>query len=101
MKEDGRAELEARWLQLIRHTLPSLASARAWPVRHDHCFARILLDSVCGGRWYDHVPARPAYRHLSDDRLREAVALAEAVAAGTADLHDLNRASLAWRSGKS
>jgi hypothetical protein len=64
MSDPGRAALEAHWLHLIRHTLPGLAPARDWPVRYDHCFARILLDQVCGGRWYDHVPARPAYRHL-------------------------------------
>lgn len=93
----GRALLERRWLSLIRDTLPGLAAARRWPVRHDHCFARILLDQVCGGRWYDHVSARPAYRHLPDERLRAAVALAETVASGAADLHALNRASLAWR----
>jgi len=98
MSDPGRAALEAHWLHLIRHTLPGLAPARDWPVRHDHCFARILLDQVCGGRWYDHVPARPAYRHLPDDKLRAAVVLAEALAAGHADLHALNRASLAWRS---
>lgn len=97
----GRPALEARWLHLIRDTLPSLAPARRWPVRHDHCFARILLDQVCGGRWYDHVPAHPAYRHLAEDKLRAAVALAEAVASGAADLDALNCASLAWRAVKS
>ena len=97
MKSADRAALEARWLELVRHILPGLAPARDWPVRFDHCFARILLDQVCGGRWYDHVPARPAYRHLPDDKLRAAVRLAESVASGEADLHALNRASLAWR----
>jgi hypothetical protein len=96
-----RASLEQRWLALIRDTLPALAAVRRWPVRHDHCFARILLDQVCGGRWYDHVAGRPAYRHLPESKLRAAITLAEAVATGTADLHALNRASLAWRAVKS
>jgi hypothetical protein len=97
MTPPDRTVLEQRWLHLTRHTLPALAAARGWPVRHDHCFARILLDQVCGGCWYDHVPARPAYKHLTPDQLAAAVALAESVAASTADLHALNRASLAWR----
>lgn len=96
-----RAALEAHWLRLVRETLPGLAAARRWPVRHDHCFARILFDAVCGGCWYDHVPARPAYRHISEDRLRTAVALAEALASGAADLDALNRASLAYRGRRS
>jgi hypothetical protein len=92
-----RAALEARWLDLTRRILPGLAGARGWPVRSDHCFQRILLDAVCGGRWYDHVPERPAYRHLDDARLVEAVALAERVERAAVDLHALNAQSLRWR----
>jgi hypothetical protein len=97
MTRDEREALEARWLRLTRERLPSLAASRDWPVRHDHCFQRILLDHACGGRWYDSIAGRPAYRFASDGTLRAAVALGEAVAAGTADLHRLNRRSLAWR----
>jgi hypothetical protein len=93
----GRVALEARWLALIGETLPGLAGARQWPVRFNHCFARIILDQVCGGCWYDHVPGRPAYRHLDEPQLRAAVALAEKVAGGACDLVALNAASLAWR----
>ena len=93
----SRGELEARWLHLTRETLPGLAAERRWPVRFDHCFQRILLDAACGGRWMDHVAGRPAYRAIDDARLREAVRLAEAVEAGDADLHALNRSSLGWR----
>lgn len=92
-----RAELEASWLRLTREVLPGLAAARRWPVVADHCFQRILLDTVCGGVWYAHVAARPAYRHLDDARLVAAVALAEAIVDGTTDLAPLNDASLAWR----
>ena len=94
MTRDGR---ERRWLALTRETLPALARERGWPVRADHCFQRILLDQACGGRWYDHIAGRPAYRHASDAVLERAVALAEAAVAGELDLHDLNRQSLAWR----
>lgn len=93
-----RLTLEQRWLTLTRDTLPALASARNWPVGADHCFQRILLDHVCGGVWYDHVAGRPAYRHLSDGQIDRAVAMAEAVVAGNADLHTLDAQSLAWRS---
>lgn len=92
-----RAALETRWLTLTRETLPALAPARSWPVHHDHCFQRILLDHAVGGCWYDHVVGRPAYRHLDADRLTAAVGLGDAVAAGTADLHALDAQSLAWR----
>ena len=92
-----RAVLEGRWLRLTREVLPGLALGRGWPVSADHCFQRILLDHAVGGRWYDQVAGRPAYRHLSEAALARAVEAAEAVAAGRADLHRLNRQSLAWR----
>lgn len=92
-----RVALEARWLDLTRRILPSLASERGWPVRADHCFQRILLDNAFGGVWYDFVPRRPAYAHVDETALARAVALGEAAIAGTADLADLNRRSLVWR----
>ena len=92
-----RPALEARWLDLTRRILPGLAAERRWPVRADHCFQRILLDNAFGGVWYDFVPRRPAYAHAEMAALARAVALGEAVAAGTADLADLNRRSLVWR----
>ena len=92
-----RTELEREWLRLTRDTLPALAGDRNWPVRADHCFQRILLDNALGGRWYDHVAARPAYRHVGEAALVRAVELARAAVRGEVDLTDLNRRSLAWR----
>ncbi|WP_375249558.1 hypothetical protein [Sphingomonas sp.] len=66
-------------------------------MKADHCFQRILLDHACGGRWYDQITRRPAYRHACDTTLDRAIALGEAVAAGTTDLAALNRQSLIWR----
>lgn len=91
-----RDALEVRWFELTREVMPSLAAERRWPVRFDHCFQRILLDHVAGGPWRDHIRP-PAYRHASDEQLREGVALGEAVIAGRADLAVLNRQSLEWR----
>jgi len=95
--DEDRTALEARWLQLTRVRLPALAPERDWPVRHDHCFQRILLDHACGARWYDSIVGRPAYRAADEAILRRAVQLGEQVAEGAADLHGLNRQSLAWR----
>lgn len=95
-----RAELEERWLDLTRRELPARARAERWALREDHCFQRVLLDAACGGRWYDSVAGRPAYRHLDEPRLAAAVALAERLAAepdaGTL-LRRLNADSLHWR----
>ncbi|MGL5839915.1 MAG: GCN5-related N-acetyltransferase [Sphingorhabdus sp.] len=93
----SRTALEAAWLLLTRHTLPAIARTRRWPVSADHCFMRILLDAVHGERWDNVIRRRPAYAHIDTERLAAAVALGQRVAAGEADLWELNARSLAWR----
>jgi RimJ/RimL family protein N-acetyltransferase len=91
------AGLRARWRDLVDRRLPAAAAARPdWPVRLDHCFARILLDNACGGPWRESV-APPAWVNMPSERLARAFDLGEAVLAGAADLGALNRRSLAWR----
>ena len=80
--------------------LPAAAAAHPeWPIRLDHCFARVLLDSVCGRPWRE-VLRPPAWRNMDPERLSAAVALAQRIADGREDLAALNRRSLAMR-GKS
>ena len=74
-----------RWLTLVRHELPAAAQGRGdWPIRRDHCFARVILDAVCGRPWREAIPA-PAWRRMDAGTLRKAIALAEAIVAGDAD----------------
>ena len=100
MSDLGRAELEARYRQLVLRDLPQRAAEGRWVVRADHCFGRIVLDHTVGGCWYDVLDRRrgPAFRQLTDDQLRTAVAIAERIAAeGDPLLRRLNAQSLAWR----
>ncbi|SHH24100.1 GCN5-related N-acetyltransferase [Marivita hallyeonensis] len=92
-----RAALENEWMRLTREALPKAAKTRDWPVSLDHCFQRICLDHACGGRWYDHISDRPAYKAAGDDILQAAVDLAQDILADEVDLHALNRQSLKWR----
>ena len=89
------------YLYLTRRVMPELAlsSKRHWPVSKDHCFQRIVLDTVCGGVWADHI-ARPANKNLSHRQVLAAVQLCQEIITGQTDLAALNRQSLAWR-GKS
>jgi hypothetical protein len=90
--------LVARYVHLTRTVMPFLAleEKRYWPVRNDHCFQRIVLDTICEGIWYDHI-ARPAYKHLSQTQALAAVQLCEQIIADEIDLTVLNQKSLAWR----
>ena len=91
-----REQLVARWLDLTRRVLPDMAPAAGWPIRFDHCFMRVCLDHAIGQPWHERV-RRPAIRHLDDDQLRRAIALAERIAADPGVLPGLNEQSLAWR----
>ena len=93
----SRADQEREWLRLTREVLPALARERGWPVRLDHCFQRILLDAELGSPWTARLAGRPAYRSVDDATLERLIARARAVAAGAADLHALNGASLRGR----
>ena len=99
-KEETR-DLIATYMNLTKKVLPLLAGSdeHNWPIREDHCFQRIVLDTICGGVWYDYL-SRPAYKHLTNDQARRAVKLCQDIAEGRANLDQLNQQSLAWR-GKS
>lgn len=91
-----RAAMVAHWLDLTRRVLPAMALRAGWPIRRDHCFMRVCLDHAIGQPWHRQV-RRPAIRHLTDEQLRAAIAIAERIAADPASLPALNRTSIAWR----
>ena len=92
----SRARLLDRWNVLTRQVLPGMAAAQGWPIRLDHCFMRVCLDTSLGVRW-DTVVRRPAIRHLTDAQLGRAVQAAEGIAADPPSLRRLNEASLRMR----
>ncbi len=91
-----REQLTARWLDLTRRLLPGMAQTEGWPIRLDHCFMRVCLDHAMGQPWHERV-RRPAIRHLSDDELLRAIAIAERIAGDPGALPGLNARSVAWR----
>lgn len=98
-----KEKLQEQWNYLYKEYLPTLAKARdeaqtTWPVVLDHCFARIVLDNSIGidKPWTKVLPS-PAYKHMSEAQLRAAITLAERIAAGTANLVELDERSLRLR----
>ena len=73
-------------MHLTKEVLPSLAKKKSsdWPVHEDHCFQRIILDTICGGVWYEHLD-RPAYKHLTNEQAKLAVELCEDIINGKAN----------------
>jgi len=92
-------ELRTRYKLLVEHDLPKQAESH-WPIHLDHCFGRVLLDNVFGCNWHDEFETThmTAYRNLSADQLRHAIALGQRMIDGGAPVVDaLNYNSLRWR----
>ena len=81
--EPRTADLVSRYAVMTKETMPHLARTTHthWPVRNDHCFQRIVLDTICGGVWYDHLQ-RPAYKSLTHAQALQAVALCNDIVDG-------------------
>jgi hypothetical protein len=96
------SRLRAEYDQKIHDMLPAQARASGnWPIEADHCFARVVLDNLFGGVWYDHVDGRPAYKHLSQEKLHTAIEIADQMLAnGRPVVADLNENSLQWRTDR-
>lgn len=90
--------LVQQYLIMTREVMPKMAreTTNKWPVKNDHCFQRIVLDSVCQGVWYESID-RPAYKHLNYAQAKLAVKLCDEIIAGEVDLSQLNTQSLTWR----
>ena len=96
--EKGMQELINSYMHLTKNVLPSLAKdgSQTWPVVEDHCFQRIVLDTICGGVWYEFID-RPAHKHLTMEQVSAAVQLCEAIIDGRSNIQELNQQSLIWR----
>lgn len=93
------SRLRAEYDRMVHHALPAQAEDSGdWPIQADHCFARVVLDTLFQDVWYDHVSGRPAYKHLSRDELERAIAIANRMRTGGKPVvTSLNEDSLTWR----
>ena len=96
--------LRSQRTQLYSKTLPQMARERdpaqpKWPVRLDHCFARIILDNTVGkgSQQWDKVIKKPAVRNLTAQQLQNAIELGDKVRIGEMDLQELDQISLMCR----
>lgn len=93
------SELRSEYDQKVHHRLPELAqNGDGWPIHLDHCFGRVVLDTLFQDEWYDHVNGRPAYKHLSEQELTDAIDIADQIIDDGAQMAaELNDRSLQWR----
>ncbi len=97
-EETSVEALREQYWQLINHQLPEKAKQVSMPVRFNHCFARIVLDNLFEGCWYDHLSRKlPAYKQLDERQLVRAIAIANKMLHHPKTVSQLNRNSLQWR----
>lgn len=96
---DDLSGLRAEYTRKVNEELPKEAqNSEGWPIHLDHCFARVVLDNLFGDEWYSHVDGRPAYKHLSQSELQDAIEIADRMLSeGRPVVAELNRNSLQWR----
>ena len=93
-------DLRERYLDLVNRRLPAAARQRPYPVRFNHCFARIILDTLFEDVWYRHL-AKPAYKHLTTAQLEAAIALGHGFLTDPQTCFRANQASLQYRQSRS
>ncbi len=92
-----RRSLEQKYLALVELYLPQAARRYGWPIHEDHCFARVILDNLCGDIWYRYFK-KPAYRNIPTELLEQAVQMAEQFLKEPNLLVEANQRSLSYRS---
>lgn len=97
---DRVPDLRQQYLKLTNNVLPRLALQQHFPVKYNHCFQRIVLDNLFGCCWYEVLNRQngPAYKQLTEDQLKGAIAIAEAMTTQPSEYtQQLNQNSLLWR----
>ena len=95
-----KTERQQRYLHLTNEVMPEMAKKQHWSVHFNHCFQRIILDTLFEDCWYRHLDRSrrtPAYRQLTEAQLDQAIAIGERMLASSEEVKWLNQQSLAYR----
>ncbi len=99
--QEEKTRLLAEYRHLVRVELPAAAREGGWVLRRDHCFARVILDALCGDCWYAHFSrgrGRSAESQLDVAQLTGALRIGRGMLTdGAAEVARLNAQSLRWR----
>lgn len=93
-------QLQQQYLRLTNEVMPEVSRQQHWPVHLNHCFQRIILDTLFQDCWYHHLDRTrrvPAYRQLSQEQLERALAIGEQMLTSSEVVRHLNRQSLRYR----
>ena len=87
-----------RLKQLANEDFPAAAKAGKYPIILNHCFLRVVYDSLFEDTWQHQLAkGKPAIHQLSEEQLDRAIATGEAMVNDKELTEELNRRSLRYR----
>jgi len=95
----SRAELEMDYKELFNVTLPNIAKYENWPIRLNHCFMRVALDTYWQCCWYDKLDQKKgALKSMTVPQIENVIVVGQKMTTkGKSYVIDLNRQSLFYR----
>jgi len=92
---NGTVSITHRYKQLINEILPAVFTK---PVRHNHCFNRIVLNWLFQDVWYHHLDnTKTAISQLNETQLQQMTSRMEQWLQNPNLLFSDNQQSLTWR----
>jgi hypothetical protein len=80
----------------VEFVFPSLAVKYKWPIRFNHCFRRVVYDTLCQDRWDKHI-AKPAIDNMTPIQLVDCLTICKSIVRKPETLPELNQLSLGYR----
>ena len=84
----------------VEFVFPSLSIKHKWPIRFDHCFRRVIYDTLCQDRWDKHI-TKPAINNMTPAQLADCLTICRSIVYKPETLLELNNLSLSYRNGRS
>ena len=99
MKEPSNLETKKQRLkELANVEFPAAAKAGKYPIILNHCFLRVVYDSIFEDKWQRQLQkGKPAIHQLTENQLDQAITTGEKMVHDKHLTEDLNQKSLKYR----
>ena len=82
--------------EYVEETFPFVAKRYGWPIRFNHCFRRVIYDTLCQDRWDKHI-ASPAIDNMTPIQIVDCLTICDSIMQSPDSLIELNNLSLSYR----
>jgi hypothetical protein len=92
--------LQREYIELTNEAMPSIATNKRRPLRFNHCFQRIILETLFQDCWHNHLDRSsriPTYKQLTKPRLLQAMDIVQQMISSPETIKEYNCNSLTYR----